>query len=218
MMTLWKSLASKACPAASMSERIRSLGVSSVTKYWIFAVVGLLAVIAIGVNFGALKLSQEGLTLFGQILGTLLMMSAVLERALDVLLSIPRAEDSEKLRAAVDEQQRIVDEAQKQNTPVPQDMINALEKAKAVRAEFRAKTMRLAMVGGLVVGVVVSAIGFRVLQTLIDTTSLDELGRLQRSAFDFVDIVLTGAVLAGGSDGIHKLIEVYRRFTEKGSS
>ncbi len=188
------------------------------SKYWIFVVVGLLAVVAVAVNFGALKLNQEGLTLFGQILGTLLMLSAVLERALDVLLSIPRAEDSEKLRAAVDEQQRIVDEAQKQNTPVPQDMINALEKAKAVRAEFRAKTMRLAMVGGLVVGVVVSAIGFRVLQTLIDTTSLDELGRLQRSAFDFVDIVLTGAVLAGGSDGIHKLIEVYRRFTEKGSS
>lgn len=187
-------------------------------KYWIFAVVGVLAVMAIGVNFSALKLSQEGLTLFGQILGTLLMLSGVLERALDVLLSISRAEDSEKLRAAVDEKQRIVDDAQKQNTPVPRDMIDALEKAKAVRAKFRAKTMRLAMAGGLVVGVIVSAIGFRALQTLIDTTSLGELGRIQRSAFDFVDIVLTGAVLAGGSDGIHKLIEVYRKFTEKGSS
>lgn len=188
------------------------------TKYWIFALAGLLAVLAIGLNFGALKLSQEGLTLFGQILGTLLMLSAVLERALDVLLSISRAEDSAKLRAAVDEQQRIVDEAQKQNTPVPQAMINALEDAKSVRAQFRAKTMRLAMVGGLVAGVVVSAIGFRVLRTLIDTASLDGLGPLQNSAFDFVDIVLTGAVLAGGSDGIHKLIEVYRKFTEKGSS
>ena len=188
------------------------------TKYWIFIVVGLLALIAVGVPFGGLQLSKEGLTLFGQILGTLLMLSAVLERALDVLLSIPRAENSEKLRAAVVEQQAIVDEAKKQNRPVTEGMINALKEAKGARAEFRAKTRHLAMGGGLVIGVVVSAIGFRVLRALIDPTSLDEFGVLQRSAFDFIDIVITGAVLAGGSDGIHKLIEVYRKFTEKGSS
>ena len=186
------------------------------SKYWIFVVVGLLAVVAVAVNFGALKLNQEGLTLFGQILGTLLMLSAVLERALDVLLSIPRAQDSDRLRAAVNKQQKIVDKAQEQNRSVAQEVITALENAKAVRATFRAKTMRLAMVGGLALGVVISALGFRVMQPLIDITSLPD--GLQRSVFDFVDIVLTGAVLAGGSDGIHKLAEVYRTFTGKGSS
>ena len=76
--------------------------------------------------------------------------------------------------------------------------------------------MRLAMLAGLVLGVVISALGFRVLQTLIDTKSLTD--GLQLWVFDFVDIFLTVAVLAGGSDGIHKLAEVYRTFTEKGSS
>ena len=144
------------------------------------------------------------------------MLSGVLERAIDVLLSIPRAQDSDRLRAAVNEQQKIVDDARKQNVAVPQVATTALENAKTARATFRAKTMRLAMLGGLVLGVIISALGFRVLQTLIDTTSLTN--GLQRSVFNFVDIILTGAVLAGGSDGIHKLAEVYRAFTEKGSS
>jgi len=187
-----------------------------VQKYWVFAAIALLAAVAIAAGFSGLELNDAGLTLFGQVLGTLLMLSAVLERGLDVLLSIPLAEDSEKHRTAVAERQGIFDKAQEtaqqQDTTIPQDVIDALERAKAARALFRARTMRVAMVAGLVLGIVVSAIGFRVLRTLIDPTTL-AADSVQLWVFDFVDIVLTGAVLAGGSDGIHKLIEVYRRFT-----
>jgi hypothetical protein len=68
---------------------------------------------------------------------------------------------------------------------------------------------------GLIVGVLVSAVGIRSLQTLIDAEAFSKADCCQRVLFIFVDVLLTGGILAGGSDGIHKLVEVLRAFLDK---
>ncbi len=43
---------------------------------------------------------------------------------------------------------------------------------------------------------------------------MNGIPKYQLNFFNFLDVFLTGGLIAGGSDGVHKLIEVYRSFTE----
>ena len=70
--------------------------------------------------------------------------------------------------------------------------------------------MGLSILGvALGVGVVVSMIGFRALSALVVAPDPPPV------YLGAVDILLTGALLAGGSDGLHKLVEVYRNQMDK---
>jgi len=68
---------------------------------------------------------------------------------------------------------------------------------------------------GLGIGFLVSLVGVRVLGNVIDIASLSGD---QQGVFTVVDILLTGAVLAGGSEAVNKIMKVYNSFmiaTEK---
>ena len=60
----------------------------------------------------------------------------------------------------------------------------------------------------------VSAVGFRSLQTLVDPASLAALPGVQRFIFGLLDVFLTGGLIAGGSDGIHKIAQVFYDFMD----
>ena len=73
------------------------------------------------------------------------------------------------------------------------------------------------MITGLFVGIIISSLWIRTLNQLVTTESIQSLPSLQSSAFRFIDVLLTGGLIAGGSDGIHKIIDLYRVFTETSS-
>ena len=69
----------------------------------------------------------------------------------------------------------------------------------------------------LIMGVLISTLGVRGLEPLLDAAKFKELPDFQEGMFEVVDVVLTGCLLAGGSDGIHKLVTVFTNWFESTS-
>lgn len=86
------------------------------------------------------------------------------------------------------------------------------DEAKAL-LPFRARTLKVSTWVGLTIGVAVSAAGFRFLAQLVSVpTDAAFLNSGQYQCFLGVDMLLTGAVLAGGSKLIHNIFSVYSSF------
>ena len=77
---------------------------------------------------------------------------------------------------------------------------------------FKARTLKVSTWVGLVIGVITSAVGFRFLAQLVKAPDSAFLASAQNQWFVGVDILLTGAVLAGGSKLIHNIVSVYTSF------
>ena len=82
---------------------------------------------------------------------------------------------------------------------------------KAEQLAHRAETMRYTLKISLVVGILISAAGIRTLEHMIQATSpVVTQGKL----FTVMDIAITSGLIAGGSDGIHKLTTVLTNYLE----
>jgi len=147
---------------------------------------------------------------FGSLLGVLLFASAILERSLDVVFSLFRGEGAEQLDAELWRLRRELDSA----TPEQREAaLGALASKASARLRYRAETRAAVLPAAFVVGVFLAAIGLRALASLFELRLPDgnpALGGLQASVFQAVDILLTGALLAGGSDGLHTLVTLWR--------
>ena len=110
-------------------------------------------------------------------------------------------------------------------------MINELLKAKRAEIEeadgnedveakalipFAARTRRISTWIGLAVGILVSAAGFRFLSQIVSLDSIYDPAKgahtTQYALFVVADVLLTGAVLAGGSKAVHQIFSVYDEF------
>jgi len=178
----------------------------------------LLGAAAVGIAVAATRWEFVGrppnpdLTSFGTLLGTLLFASAILERAMDVWLSIAMGGKADRLDAQLRGLRATIDSA-----PPEQ---RAQEEAKLAplvvdRTAHRDATRQLATPVSLVSGLVISAIGLRSLQPLFDKADSTWLTSVQGHVFVVVDILVTGTLLAGGSDGIHWIVALYRDWADK---
>lgn len=83
---------------------------------------------------------------------------------------------------------------------------------------FKAETRRITLSAGIVLGIVVSAIGIRGLALFISPEQIAGLVGWQRPLLTGVDVLVTGAVLGGGADGIHKIVNVFTTFLDTASA
>ena len=67
------------------------------------------------------------------------------------------------------------------------------------------KTAKRAYWLSFVFGLTISFVDVRTLSGLVEPTELDGLEKMQHTLFSFVDVVLTGGVIGGGSVAIDKL-------------
>lgn len=137
--------------------------------------------------------------------------SLLIERAVEILMSIWRSEEANNREAVV---QRLV----AANTP-PTDP--ALIDAQTNLIQYKAETLQWTMPVAFALGVLISAFGVRALsQFIIDpaATGMGALPEAQRWWFSMLDILFTGALLAGGADPIHKLLDLYRKFVESSAA
>lgn len=140
----------------------------------------------------------------------LVFFSLLIERTVEILMSIWRSEEANKCEAAV---QRLV----AANTVATDQTFIA---AQARLIEYRAETMQWTMPVAFALGLVVSAFGVRALSQFVDLTAAG-VGAPpggQLWWFNMIDILFTGALLAGGADPIHKLLDLYRKFVESSAA
>jgi len=90
---------------------------------------------------------------------------------------------------------------------------NAQDSAQEL-AECRAETQKIAFVASLAVGITVSLIGFRALDFLVKDGAHMVLAihRYQLLVFQSKDMVLTGALISGGADGLHQMVTIFYEF------
>jgi hypothetical protein len=83
-------------------------------------------------------------------------------------------------------------------------------------ARRRGQSVRLAAVLTFLLGIIVSIVGIRSLQQLVDPTAFNcLLSVAQRRFFVMADILITGALIGGGSTGIHSIMMVLTDTSER---
>ena len=144
----------------------------------------------------------------------LLLASMFLERAIEVFLSAWRGGGADVLDSDIAYHQKEIDTLEQIAPEQRSDTQNtALENEKTKlgpkiteRVQYRADSRFIAQWMGLGMGIVIALVGVRVLNNLVDTSAL-EAGI--KPYFVTVDVLLTGALLAGGSDAINKIMKLY---------
>ena len=182
----------------------------------------LVAIIASALSFG-LQPIQFKTDVFGEVLpllGVLFTISLFIERALEVFQTVWRggSADIQDLELA-DTREKI---EKLENSGSDAATLEALQKQyKALqenRTLHRNQSREIALWTGLLIGVVVSAAGVRMLVMLMDPTAVTLLPAEQRSLLSTVDILLTGSMLAGGSAAVNKLMKVYENFMKNSAT
>ena len=84
--------------------------------------------------------------------------------------------------------------------------------------DYKSSTRRLAFAAAVLIGTAIAAIGVRALELFVDPAVFRTLSPLQQTVFRTADVLLTGAVLGGGADGLHKLVSVFTNFMDSTSA
>ena len=150
------------------------------------------------------------------LLGSLFVIALFLERALEVFVATSRSPGAMKLdyKIAIKEQalKALIDSGKSKDSKVIVEENNELSLLRQQRESYRLETKKTTLWAGLMFGVLISAVGIRTLSTLVN--DIASLSTSQQSFFNIVDVFITGGLLAGGSDGIHKLAKVYSNYMD----
>jgi hypothetical protein len=156
-----------------------------------------------------------------QLLTPLFLVSLFIERALEVFVTSWRGEESDKIDIAVATAKRQLPQqpvaARPPVQPPAPGVVDPEEDLMARQldlARWKAGTRRIAFVGGVIVGILVSALGVRALQLFVDPAAFANLSLAQQRLFAMGDVLLTGAAIGGGADGMHKLVSVFTNFMD----
>ena len=143
---------------------------------------------------------------FPTTLGYLFLVAIFVERAIEVFLSAWRSEQADNLDLQISQKKLQFEEAVDTDHLTIQNELQLLEKE---RADYSAQSRIYAIWMGIIIGALISAVGIRALDTIVDTSTMISS---QKQLFIGIDILLTAALLAGGSDAINKLMKTYNNF------
>lgn len=141
------------------------------------------------------------------LLTQLAVVALFMERSIEVFLSAWRSSEADRLDNTIE---RLKSDLTK--TPNDVQIQTELKGTEKERVAYRSTSRRYALWGGLLVGVLISAAGLRLLGYLY--TNPVSPG-MQQTLFHALDIALTGGLLAGGSGLINDLMKVYTSFTQE---
>lgn len=137
-----------------------------------------------------------------ELLQRLLLLSLLLERAQEVVVATWRDPGKGRLELITADLRR---QLQTEDDAARDSRLEAIARNEALIRDYRAGTARLARALGFAAGLTISALGVRILSDVVGVPGGGAHG-VQALLFQAFDIGLTGALLAGGSDGIHQLV------------
>ena len=135
------------------------------------------------------------------VLAGLFVVALMTERAVEVIISVQRDADADLLVGALAQAQASYLGAQGEIPVIPLKVEVAKrnqEMANRKLLSYRADTKQMAYSVSFVVGILTSLVGVRGLSGLLQGAS--------GGWFGLVDVIVTGSVIAGGSDWIHQMM------------
>ena len=146
----------------------------------------------------------------GHRIAPLFLISLFIERGLEVFVTAWRGPDA----AIRDHRIRQLRKAIRDGNADAEAEIE-LARVCAAKEQCRSRIRRVAFAGSVALGVIVSAVGVRALGLFVDPEAFSGLSPCQQASFNTVDVLLTGAMLGGGSDALHKFVTVFTNFMER---
>lgn len=190
------------------------------TKNWGFVLLVLLALAVAGAAYWVAPVSigrvTINITMVVSLLLTIFVITLFVERAQEVILTNWRALGSETLDLKILTQEKRLKRLEQTGAEsgVVESQYHELQLLKLEKLQYRARTRIYALRIGVIMGLAVSLAGVRSLGVLVPETVIAHFAPLQQMIFHGVDVIITGGVIAGGSDGVHKMAELYRVFVE----
>jgi hypothetical protein len=181
------------------SDEARGYGLRLRMAY-LLAVILTLALIAVR-NPPLVKFRELSLEDVVGTLAALAIISAFLERAVEVFVAAWR----------VGEQQQLEIKLQRLRA----DRAGSAE-VKALRLrlnQFRHETRMYSLAVSVVLGILVSLAGVRALAAVVESGQIEQ-GYWHNGFFNVLDVLITGALLSGGADAIHKIVSTFTTFME----
>ncbi len=166
--------------------------------FWVVVIVAI--VFIFWVNPGLVSFSNDNVADYVNMLAPLVLTALFIERGLEVILTVWRGPESESKSLEIKHLKSKSDDA-------------AVVKEKEL-LQYKGETQKKAFTASVCVGIVISALGIRALQMFVDADAFYELSDLQQNLFHVVDVIITGAMLGGGADGIHKVIAAFTTFMD----
>jgi hypothetical protein len=184
---------------------------TSIVTFALLVVVAALVVYPVWSNQAPPPVDFKPLTpqAFAGLIGWLFAVALFVERAVEVVVMIFRDQQADQLDEAEENAARDFTSAtRKAVADAVEAARQALVAARQNKLVYRAETKEIALVVGFVFGLFVSLAGVRALHgLLLDATPTGNL-------FTAADIVVTGAMLAGGSEGIHRMANAFTSFMD----
>lgn len=151
--------------------------------------------------------SPDAVTRLPDVLAPLVVISLFLERAVEVIMTAWRAPQTRSLEASLAREMERHNAGAKNANPWA---------AQGRMAAYRAQSQRMAFFTSVVLALVVSMMGIRAIEMLVQAGTIQGFqDEGQRSLFVWVDIMVTALLLAGGADGIHKVIDAFTTFLDR---
>lgn len=165
------------------------------------SIIGLIVVIVLGavLSWGQIEMAID-VTKIAGILAPVAFAAAVVERAIQILVSPWRDGEAALLKAAIGEvRARPVDpnNAVRDKT----DLDNAVK----ALVLYKAQTQRIAFAVGFITAAFLSVSGVHALGGFVNANVLATLSEAQKRLFIGADVGLTALLLAGGADGVHSI-------------
>jgi hypothetical protein len=160
--------------------------------------------------------------MFG-VLVALLLIALFQERAIEIFIVAWHGQDEARLASeleSADEKMALIDSGRSglraaEKTKALRDLAQDTEAAKQKQVELKSQTRRKAVWANVLLSLLISAAGVRVLCNMVAFQDLSELHGLQGALFRVVDVALTAGIIAGGSEGIHKIMRACKQAMDR---
>lgn len=169
-------------------------------RQWPWLVAAAIAGLALSVGLYSKSLSLRpfsGADIL-RLLGSLGVVALLVERTIEVFIGVWRGKVTDRLFAAA-ESAKLALIAAPANVTLHETV--AVKQGELI--DYRAETRKVALRAAVVLGLVVAAAGFRTLETLVVPAAGSDLAS---GLFRILDLLMTAAMIGGGSEPIHRMI------------
>lgn len=176
--------------------------------FYILLIAAALAVLA-GIGGGIVGFTDVSAEAVNNLLTPLLLIALFIERAVEVLITSWREPDRADIANYVKLAREGGDEAQ--IFKVEKELVN-----------YQGETARYAFLSAMALSLFIAVCGVRVIEPLTNVAEVEQTWQaslfgfpVQAIGFRVVDIFLTAGMLAGGANGIHKVLSLFLDFVDR---
>ncbi len=177
----------------------------------ILAIIGALVIVVSGNTPGIVTFKPITRDSVLGVLTWLFIVALFIERAVEVIVSTLRDAKADLLQQDVNTAKDKIN-AQAKVTPGSLPYLDPLHAAQTSLLQYRAETKELAMCISFIISIFVSLAGVRAFGSIVETVPPSNW------MFPAADIIVTGAVLAGGTDAIHQMMNVIMNFFDNAAT